>query len=102
MEDALGAECGRLGAHAEFRPEPGQKGDLGERLDGLAIGLKPQRLIGEVIEDVDAKPVRQPRGVDDETYGGASKGLALHHGEKFIPLAICHTDESERGTKPAN
>ena len=69
--------------------------------DGLAIGLKPQRLVGEVIEDIDAKPVRQPRAVDDETYWRPSERLARHHSEKFIPLAVSHIDESKECAAPA-
>ncbi len=79
VENALGAEGGGLGAHAEFRPEAGQEGDLGKGLDGLAVGLEPQILVGEVIEDVDAEPVRQPGGVNDEADGRAGPGRPANH-----------------------
>ena len=90
VENALGAESGWLGAHAKFRPEPGQKSDLGKRLDGLAVGLEPQSLVGEVIQDVDAKPVRQPRGINDEPYERNRLRRAVDHREQFVPLAVSH------------
>ena len=92
VEDALGAERGRLGAHAEFRPEARQEHDLGKRLDGLAIGLEPQGLVGEVIQDVDAEPVRQPGGINNEPDGRVILRRAVDHREQLVPLLVSHTE----------
>ena len=98
VEDALGAERGRLGAHPEFRPEAGQKCDLRKRFDGLAVSLEPQRLVGEVIEDVNAKPVWQPRGINNEPDGRPVLRRAIDHREQGVPLLVSHTDYYRTGS----
>ena len=59
-------------------------------LNGLAIGLEPEVVAGEVVEDVGAEPVGQPGRVNDEGDGGAGRRRAANRGEEVVPLVVSH------------
>ncbi len=94
VEEAFGAKSRGLGAHAELGPEAGQEKELGEGLDGLAVGLEPEALVGEIVQDVAAGPVGQPGAIDDEPGGRVREGFALDHRQELGPLAVSHVPPS--------
>jgi len=55
-KDALGAEA-EGSVHMPNSDQTRAGDDLGKGLNGLTIGLEPQVLAGEVVEDVGAEPV---------------------------------------------
>jgi hypothetical protein len=85
VEQAFGAEGGRLGAHAVLRPEAGEKEALRKFLDRLEVRCQPVLLAGVVVEDAHPGPIWQPRAVDDK---GHRQGVIFS--PRITACSACH------------
>ena len=74
-------------AVADFvKPSEAQKDAFWKTLDRLAVGLKPQFVVGEILADLRAKPAGQPGAVNDKSRGEWGDAFAVDNAQQLVPL----------------